>query len=332
MVISVCGIVSLLPGCNPDNNVTITIQDPGDEVFPLDDYFKVEKTVYVSAEGNSGLMSRITDFYITDTYAFILNSNSSIFKVDLKTGEIVNRLFAGKRFACITGDDQYLYCLETGENRFVCKYDFDLELQQEMNVDRIRGTSSFIKTDEGFMFYNTRQNSKLGRFVVTDNECTNASSFMRSVEFPRNFQAGTPTLYPHYLFVPYRHGKLLCFDQEYNTVYLYNGKNVKKLFQIDNDAFLTDSRPPYIEQVFCLKGNILIKYSCNRKRCYTYLDKRYKVISQGMVDSSLDKNRMRLITQHGRNRIVKMFLTDVGPGDVVPDRSIQAQIIIYRAK
>ena len=96
----------IITGCN-SNSVTVTIQDPGDEVFPLDDYLKVEKTVNVSAEGPGGLMSMILDFYITDKYAFILDSNNRIFKVDLNTGEVVKQLFAGRHLSCMTGDDQH---------------------------------------------------------------------------------------------------------------------------------------------------------------------------------------------------------------------------------
>ena len=335
MVISVCGMtLVIMPGCNPNSKATITIQDPGDEIFPLDDYFKVEKTVNVSAEGKGALLSPITDFYITDTYAFILDSNNRIFKVDLNTGQVVKLLFAGKRLSCITGDDQYLYCLNISDNKYVCKYDFDLELQQEINIHLIRATSSFIKADQGFMFYNTRQTNKVGRFVVTDNECLKASSFLISTDVPRKSQVGVPTtvLYPHYLFVPYKRGKTLFFDPEYNIAYLYNGHNVQKLFGINNDEALSDSRSPYINQLFFLNGNILVKYSCNRKRCYAYLDKKFNVISQGMVYPSVDKNQMSLITQYGSKRLVKIFLTDIGLGDVVPGRSIQAQIIFYRVK
>lgn len=335
MIVSALGVLfSIMTGCKSNNNVTITIQDPGDEIFPLDDYFKVEKTVNVSAESKGGLMSLIMDYYITDKYAFILDTNNRIFKVDLKTGDVVKQLFAGRHLSCMTGDDEYLYCLNIGENKNVCKYDFDLELHQEISIDRIRGTSSFIKTDEGFMFYNSKQNSKVGRFVVTDNDCANASSFLRAIEIPRTQQSGIPTtlLYPHSLFVPYRNGNMLFFDPEYNTAYVYNGKNLKKLFQFDdNDASLTDSRPPHISQLFFINGHILVKYSCNRKRCYAFLDNRYNVIRQGVVDPSMVKAQ-DLIIQQGRNRLVKISLTDVGPGDVVPDRSIQAQIIIYRAK
>ena len=331
---SVCMIASMIiTGCN-SNSVTVTIQDPGDEVFPLDDYLKVEKTVNVSAEGPGGLMSMILDFYITDKYAFILDSNNRIFKVDLNTGEVVKQLFAGRHLSCMTGDDQYLYSLNIGENKNVCKYDFDLELQQEISIDRIRGTSSFIKTDEGFMFYNTRQNSSVGRFVVTDNQCQKASSFLRSLDVPRRSQLGASTiLYPHYLFVPYNRVKMLFFDPEYNTAYLYNEKNVRKLFQITNsDDVQPDSRPPHIEQLLLLNGNILVKYSCNRKRCYAYLDDKYQVISQGIEDPSTAKPQRELFIQQRRKKFVKMYLTDIGPGDVVPGRSIQAQIVFYRAK
>ena len=333
---SVCMIASMLmTGCNNPNNstVTVAIQDPGDEVFPFDDYFKVVKTVNVSAECQGGPMSLISDFYITDKYAFILDSNNRILKVDLKTGDVVDHLYAARRLSGLTGDDQYIYSLDVTE-KFVCKYNFDLYLQQDMDIDRIRGASSFIKTDKGFMFYNTHQNSNFGRFVVTDNHCKKASSFLRTVDVPRRSQLGASTiLYPHYLFVPYNRVKMLFFDPEYNTAYLYNEKNVRKLFQItSSDDVQPDSRPPHIDQLLLLNGNILVKYSCNRKRCYAYLDDKYQVISQGIEDPATAKPQRELFIQQRRKKFVKMYLTDIGPGDVVPDRSIQAQIVFYRAK
>lgn len=332
-VIPICLLLlSLMISCQlkRSTNVVITVKDPGDEVFLIDDYFKVDKTVYVNA-GGSFLLSHITDTYFTNEYAYILDSGRLILKIDLNTGDIVGLTPTGMPINCMTGDDQYVYLLSTDQNNSIRKYNLDLEFVEELSIDRIHRPSSFIKTQDGFMIFNTKEDRQVGRYVLTDNECLKASSFLRSQDLPpRPKEPGSgTTVYPHYLFRPLSRGKMLCFDPEQNQEYLFDGKRMRRVFNIKTDDGLTGSRPPVIKQVYSLDRKTLISYTYNRNRCMVYYDRKYNLIAQGVMPSTENGVHIDPIIMQVGNGLIRIDLTSIQPHAVVPGKSVQARIIYY---
>lgn len=343
LLIPVCGLIStVIIGCSEKKtagDVTVSINDPGEKTFPVNDFFEIEKTVYVSAEGEY-LLSDINDAYITDDFAFTLDANQRVSKIDLNTGEIVNQLYQRGRgpqdylfpFG-ITGDDEHLYLLDI-MSRCIHVYDFDLKHQGKFSLESLPSPSSMFKTKDGFMFFNSFENDSIGKFIITDNEGNIKQSFLQlQQERPEDdgvFMA--VVLYSQEFFVPDLNDNVLCYNQDDKVVYRYDGNNLSKLFQFKTEEPLPNTPAPYIKQMFCLNGNILVNHFYNNVGDYAYLDKDFNVIANGIGASPDRESIFSPICQVG-NKLISAFTTDDDtPGAILPGKSIQAMIIIHRAK
>ena len=333
----VCALgLTFLTGCaskNTTDDVIITVNDPGEKMFPIDDYFQVDKRVYVSAEGGY-FLSDIHDIYVTDEYVFILDYSQSISKIDLASGEIVSQLNQQGRGPQdylyplgISGDDKYLYLLDAGKNIHI--YDFDLKHQDKIYLDDVPSPSSFSKTKEGFVFLNSFENDSIGKFVITDHRgrLTDSYLMLPQEDMPKGIVMAVVN-YTQKYFIPDSYGNVLCHDSKDNAVYLYDGKEMKKKFQLKLDDDLLGTPGVYIKQIFSPNGNILINYFCNGMGDYAYYDKDCNLIAQGIGGGQIP---FFPICQIG-NKLVTAFTTDDEVGAELPGRSIQAQIIIHRTK
>ena len=188
LIIPVCGFVlTFMSGCGGNSNsaddVVVSFQDPGDKIFPIKDYFQIERNVNVKADGDY-FLSDINDVYFTDDFAFILDQRQAVSKVDLKTGQIVSQLRQIGRgpkdylnAMNLTGDDEHLYLLDLS-GKSVHVYDYDFNHQDKFNMDYIPSPSSFIRTKDGFMFLNSFDDDSIGMFVVTDSQCRKKATYL----------------------------------------------------------------------------------------------------------------------------------------------------------
>jgi hypothetical protein len=122
---------------------------------------------------------------------------------------------------------------------------------------------------------------------------------------------------------------MLCFDTEQNQEYLYDGKRMRRVFNITIDEGLNSSRPPVIKQVYSLNRNTLISYTYNRNRCMAYYDRKYNLITQGVMPSTENGAHVDPIIMQVGNGLIRIDLTSIQPDAVVPDKSVQARIIYY---
>jgi len=331
-----CGLVlATITGCgrkNATEDVIITVNDPGEKLFPIDDYFQVEKRVYVSAEGEY-LLSDIHDIYVTDDYAFILDYSQSISKIDLASGEIIAQLHQQGRGPQdylyplgISGDDNYLYLLDAGSNIHV--YDFDLKHQDKISMD-IPSSSSFCKIKDGYMFLNPFENDSIGKFIITDGRGRLKDSYLKKQreDTPKGVVSAT-AYYTQKFFIPDSFGKVFCHNSKDDAVYLYDSKKMIKKCQFKLDDDLLGTPGVYIKQIFSPDGNILVNYFTNGKGDYAYYDKDCNLIAQGIGGGEVP---FFPICQIG-NKLVTAFTTDDELGAELPGKSIQAQIIIHRSK
>ena len=96
LIVPFCGLIlTFMTGCGGKNSaaneVTVRFRDPADKLFPIKDYFQIDRNVNVRADGDY-FLSEINDVYYTDHFAFILDQRQAVSKVDLKTGQIVSQL------------------------------------------------------------------------------------------------------------------------------------------------------------------------------------------------------------------------------------------------
>lgn len=294
-------MLPVITGCRGNHNheVVITLNNPGDEVFPFDDYFQVDRIVNVSAQGEFTPLSGLIKYvHIANGYSFIWDyDNLTISKIDLNTGVIVSQMPTGRDYNIMKGDDEHLYLL--GRKNKMHVLDFNFKEQDTVSFKFIPALSSFAKTKDGFIFLNTYNNKRKGRIIMTDEKCSKATSFIKSSkeESPQLFsvQGGTPKeipgayaimIYPGDLFMPYSNGMIFCFDPENNKAYLSDGKKMRKLFRIDTDSYNWKDRAPYVIQINSIKDNKLIIYNYDMNYYLAYYDKKYNLIAHGKYHPS----------------------------------------------
>ena len=335
MIVPVCGLVlTFMSGCggNSDSTdeVVVSFQDPGDKIFPIKDYFQIERNVNVRADGDY-FLSDINDVYYTDHFAFILDQRQAVSKVDLKTGQIVSQLRQIGRgpkdylnAMNLTGDDEYLYLLDLS-GKSVHVYDYDLNHQDKFNIDYIPSPSSFIRTKDGFMILNSTETDSIGMFVVTDSRCRKTGTFLKKEPVQEEEDDGEIMFFSIFIgkyFMPDSHGNVVCHNPNTDELFLYDGKTIRKLCQIKKDDSLIGTPGVYVKQVFSLNGNTLVNYFCGKGACYALFDKNYNLIEEGL---GVNEVPFFPIYQKG-NKLITAFVSDD------QDESVQAQIVIYKTK
>lgn len=343
LLIPVCGLVlTLMTGCaGKKKDVVITVQEQSDKTFPVYDYFQVEKIINVNADDNH-LLSDINSVHIKGGYIYTLDSNHKISKIDINTGNIIGQYCQVGRgpqdymFPIgLSGDDKNLYLLDL-MGKSVHKFSYDLKHQGKISLEEMNATSSMYKTKDGFIFFNSFDSEGTGKFAVTDNDGKKKQSFINKKEeiLPETDAPVMKNIFTDQLFVPTPDGKVLCFDPDGLQAYLYDGKDMVPQLRIAMDMNY-EKQPqtpdPFVKQLYYMNGNILINYSYNLETCLSYYDKNFKLIATGTSQVSDNQPPFKPICQTG-DRLITVKSTDDTPGAVLPDRSIQAQIIIHRAK
>ena len=342
LIIPVCGLVlTTMTGCGGKKagNVVLTVNEPGDKKFPIDDYFEVEKKVFVNAEGEY-LLSDINNVHIKGDYIYTLDTNHRLSKIDLNSGEILKQFCQIGRGPqdylfpiCITGDDDYLYLIDL-MGKAIHKFDFDLNHRGKISAEQLPAVSSMFKTKDGFIFYNSFESDSIGKFVITDNNGQMVNSFLKLQEkLPETDEVIMKVLYTQELFVSDSHGNVICLNPDANEAYLYDGNNLTKLFTIKTDeTFQPKEQMPvsHVRQLFSINGNLLINYFYNEGD-YAYFDKDYNLIADGIGATPELEDFFSPICQI-EDKLITATPTDDTPGAVLPDKSIQAIITIHRAK
>ena len=344
LIIPVCGLVlTLMAGCGHKNaaNVILTVQEPGDKVFPINDYFEVDKQVYVKAH-DSYLLSDINSVYATDKFIYTLDASHRLSKIDAASGEIVKQFCQLGRgphdyiFPIgLTGDDEHLYVLDL-MSKDIHIFDFDLTHQRKFSIAQLPVASSIHKTKDGFILFNSIENDSIGKFVITDNEGRITNTFLKLQQnLPETDGPILMTIHTQSLFVPGSDGNILCFNPDGGDAYLYDGKDLNKLFHVSQNNTFTDmpnNPAQYIKQLFYINGNYVVSYSYSfDKSDYAYFDKNLNLIADGVNATSHDEAPFSPVCQSG-DRLITAITTDDTPSAVLPGLSIQAQIIFHRTK
>lgn len=330
----------VITGCGHNNNnvtdsLVLSFQDPGDNDFPVDEFFSLEKKLDIVDSGEY-LLSSVNCVFYNDDYAFLLDGRFAVSKVDLNTGKIVKQICqVGRgpqdylRPVNITGDKDHIYLLDFDSKR-VHVYDLDLNHQDRFDVDYIPSPSSFTKTKDGFIFLNSNEDTKLGAYVLTDDRGVKKASYLELKSEPVYAEGEMVfrVVYTDNCFFAGTDGKMACYYNNTNEMYLYDGKTFKKQFTVKPDDNLEGTRGVNIAKVWSLNGKTLVGYRCDFKPSLGLFDKDGNLLAYG----------------HGKN--VAQSFPIYPSGDRVllliqmqdllekqgADKSVQAQILLYRSK
>jgi hypothetical protein len=331
--------LTLFTGCGGNGNVTsdaiLAYQDPGDDIFPVDECFSLDYKLDIVDDGQY-LLSDVSDIILTDDYAFILDQRNAVSKVDLKSGKVVNQLFQLGR-----GPEDYLkpIKLTAGNDRlylldFVSKkvhvYDFDFNHLDRLDVEYITTPSSFLKLKDGFLFLNCDRDAGIGTFVVTDDNGVMRTSFLEQTEDPSLSAVDSEgnvidlrMIFTGDYFFAQPNGDVLCHDPNADDVYLYDGKTFKKQFSIKPDNSLEGTRGVNLAKILCLDGNTLVGYRYNFKPSFAWYDKECNLIAKGCAQIV----NQRFQIYQSANRIV---ITSVEQDSQSDDKPVQGQISVYK--
>ena len=330
----VCVLVSaLMTGCGGNKkaaeDVVLTVNYPGERLFPVNDFFRIEKQLSVKADGEY-FLSDINDFFFSDDFAFILDYRQAVSKVDLKTGEIVSQLRQIGRgpkdylnAMNLTGDDEHLYLLDMS-GKSVHVYDFDLNHIDKYNIDFIPTPSSFTRTKDGFMFLNSFDNDSIGMFVVTDSQCRKKATYLPKEATPAedDDELMFMAIFVGKYFLPDLQGDVVCHNPRTDELYLYDGKSLGKRCQVKLGDDMIGKPGAYIRKIFSLNGKTLVNYMCDKGSGYAYFDRNFNLVAEG-----LGINDPAFFPE---SQVGDRLMTVVIPKD--ESESEQAQIIIYRTK
>ena len=338
LAILICGLVlSAFTGCDRDDSVveyTIPVVNRCNEPFSFDDYFRKLKRVNVDFDDEYPVSAMISDIVFTKRYAFILDVNRVLSKVDLRKRKVVCQRPMKRSQVVLSYYDKHLYILGLGSNCIVYEYDLNLNQTDSISI-RNMDASSFCRMKNGYIFLNSRETSTRGRYVITNKTLTRGVSFVKVGERPKPYNRFEATMIlSSEVFIPGSFGKVLCFDFEHNDGYRYDGEKMKRVFHVGTDVTDPDAVPLRNTQViYASDGKILFNYyNADATDGIAYFDKHHNLVVQGpsydTATEGLFKYRYR---QVGRKLVRIHMVMPEDRGDY-PYKAIQAQFDFYRLK
>ena len=339
LVILICGLaLSTLTGCNSDDSAIeyiIPVVNRCNEPFSFDDYFKKENTVCVNFDDEYPVAAMIHDVFFTDEYAFILDIvNRNLSKIDLEKGKVVNQIQVKRNQTVLSGDDEHLYLLRCGNVDIIYEYDMDLTPIDSFKLKNVYA-SSFSRIKDGFIFLNARETKNKGRYVITNSNITKAVSYKKLGERPKTYDKFDPIMIiSSEVFIRDSHGKVLCFDFENNDGYMYDGKNLKRLFHIGTDVSDPAAVPlKNMQVIYSLNGNILFHYyNEDGTDGVAYFDKNNNLVAQGPSYDTGAEGLFRYTFRQVGKKLVRIRMEMPEERGEYPYKSTQAQIDFYRLK
>ena len=338
LVILFLGLVlSALIGCESDNSVveyTIPVVNRCNELFPFDDYFKKPKRVNVNIDDEYPVSAMFTDVVVTNRYAFILDVNRKLSKIDLRKRKVVGQIPTKRSQVVLSYYDKHLYVLGMGSNYIVYEYDMDLNQTDSIMVKNMNA-SSFCRIKDGYIFLNGRQTGNRGRYMVTNKRLTKWVSFVKVGERfkPYNKYEATFILSSE-VFIPGSYGRVLCFDFENNNGYRYDGGKLKRTFHVGTDVTDPDAVPLKNTQViYASDGKILFHYyNDDATDGIAYFDKHHNLVAQGPAYDANEGGLFMYTYRQAGRKLVRIHMVMQEERGEYPYLSTQAQFDFFKLK
>ncbi len=340
LVLFICGLaVSALTGCDSEEKAAveyiIPVVNRCNEPFCFDDYFRKVKTVYLRSDNEYTAPTMISDIYFIDSYAFILEiSDRRLSKIDLKKGKVVNQIRVKRNQCVLSGDKDHLYLLGFGNKNIITIYDLDLIPTDSLELKNV-SVSSFSRIKNGFIFLNGRETGNRGKYVITNSRLTRAVSYKKVGAPYKPYKKNEPiSIAFSEVFIKGSFGRILCYDNENQDGYLYDGEKLKRLFHIGTDVTDPEAVPlKNTQMIYSLKGNRLFHYyNEDFTDGVAYFDKDNNLVAQGPAYDSNKEGLFRYTYRQVGRKLVRIRMEKAEDRDKNPNNTTYAQIDFYRLK
>ena len=336
LVILICGLVMpALTGCVSNDGVTdyiIPVVNRSNEPFSLDDYFRKPRRVNVTFDDEFPVAGTISDIVFTGRYAFLLDGNRRLSKIDLRKRRVVDQRQFKRSQVVLSYYDKHLYVQGVDENCNIYEYDMNLNLTDSTYV-RNMNASSFCRFKDGFIFLNRRETGNRGKYVVTNRSLTKGVSFVK-VEGRQYKRYDNRLILSSEVFMRRPFGKVLCFDIENNDVYRYDGEKLRRVLHVGTDINDPALSPlNNLRLIYASKGNYLFNYyHDDGTDGMAFFDKNHNLVGQGpSYDATVDGLFKYKYRQVGK-KLVRIHMVVPERRGTYPYKASQAQFDFYRLK
>ena len=324
-----------LTGCDVDDSVveyTIPVANRGNETFSFEDFFRKPKRVNVDLGDEFPVSASYSDIVFTKRYAFILDANSRLSKIDLRKRKVVDQRLFKRSQVVLSYYDKHLYVLGLDENCIVYEYDMKLNLTDSTSVRNMKA-SSFSRIKDGFIFLNRRETGNRGKYVVTNKSLTKGVSFVK-VEGRSYKRYDTRLILSSEVFIPRPFGKVLCFDIENNDGYRYDGEKLKRVFHVGSD--ITDpalSPLNNLRLIYASDGNILFNYyNDDGTDGMAFFDRHHNLVGQGPSYDATQDGLFKYKYRQVGKKLVRIHMATPEDRGAYPYKATQVQFEFFRAK
>ena len=336
LVILICGLVMpALTGCKMDFSTieyTIPVANRGNETFSFDDFFRKPKRVNVDLDNEFPVSAMYSDIVFAKRYAFILDGNSRLTKIDLRKRRVVDQRQFKRSQLVLSYYDKHLYVLGIDDKCIVYEYDMNLNMTDSTYV-RNMNASSFCRIKDGFVFLNRRETGNRGKYVVTNKSLTKGVSFVK-VEGRHYKRYDTRLILSSEVFIPRPFGNVLCFDIENNDGYRYDGEKLRKVFHIGTDINDSGLTPLYnLRMIYASGGNILFNfYYYDETDGMAFFDKHHNLIGQGPSYDATQEGLFKYEYRQAGKKLVRIHMVTPEDRGPYPYKATQVQFEFFRQK
>ena len=324
-----------LTGCDVDDSVveyTIPVANRGNETFSFEDFFRKPKRVNVDLGDEFPVSASYSDIVFAKRYAFILDANSRLSKIDLRKRKVVDQRQFKRSQVVLSYYDKHLYVLGLDENCIVYEYDMKLNLMDSTSVRNMKA-SSFSRIKDGFIFLNRRETGNRGKYVVTNKSLTKGVSFVK-VEGRSYKRYDTRLILSSEVFIPRPFGKVLCFDIENNDGYRYDGEKLKRVFHVGSD--ITDpalSPLNNLRLIYASDGNILFNYyNDDGTDGMAFFDRHHNLVGQGPSYDATQDGLFKYKYRQVGKKLARIHMATPEDRGAYPYKATQVQFDFFRAK
>lgn len=337
LIILILGLTALaLTGCTMDFSTveyTVPVENRGNETFSFDDYFRKTKRVNVSLDDEFPVSAMIFDIVFARRYAFILDANRNLTKIDLRKRRVVDQKQLKRSQVVLSYYDKHLYVLGLGEKCIVYEYDMNLNQTDSISV-RNMDASSFCRIKNGFIFLNGRETASRGKYVITNKRLTKGVSFVKlGRRWP--YKKYNPNLrFSSEVFIRGSFGNVLCFDVENNDGYRYDGEKLRKAFHIGTDVTDPEAEPlNNLQVIYASYGNIIFNYyNDDGTDGMAFFDRHHNLVAQGPSYDATQEGLFKYEYRQVGKKLVRIHMVRPQGRGAYPSNSTQVQFEFFRLK
>ena len=328
-------VISALTGCDVDDSVveyTIPVANRSNETFSFEDFFRKPKRVNVDLDDEFPVSATISDIVFAKRYAFILDANSRLSKIDLRKRKVVDQRQFKRSQRVLSYYDKHLYVLGLDDNCIVYEYDMNLNQTDSINVMNMKA-SSFCRIKDGFIFLNRRETGNRGKYVVTNKRLTKGVSFVK-VEGRSYKRYDTRLILSSEVFIHRPFGKILCYDIENNDGYQYDGEKLRRVFHVGSDINDPALSPlNNLRVIYASKGNILINYYHDEGTDgMAFFDRHNNLAAQGPSYDAVQEGLFKYKYRQVGKKLVRIHMVIPEERGRYPYKATQVQFEFFRQK